>query len=109
MGLYREKDSRRKDRSVQKARLVTKGYTQTYGVNYEETLSSVAKNNTVRILLSCATNRDWKVHQLDMKNAFLHEDLKEEVYMEIPSGLRMPIYWQGMPTETFSIWIGTIH
>src|SRR3954471_3615438 len=42
--------------------------------------------NTVQILLSCAANRDWKVHQLDLKNAFLHGDLKKEVYMEIPPG-----------------------
>src|SRR3954463_3632737 len=61
-----------------KARLVAKGYTQTYDI------SPVTKMNTIRILLSCAANRDWKVHQLDVKNAFLHENLKEKVYMEIP-------------------------
>jgi Reverse transcriptase (RNA-dependent DNA polymerase) len=69
-----------------KARLVEKGYTQTYGIDFQETFSPVAKLNTIRVVLSCASNFDWPLHQMDVKNAFLHGNLDEEIYMEVPPG-----------------------
>ena len=70
------------------ARSVAKGYTQTYGVDYQQTFASVAKMNTVRIMLSLATHYNWQLLQYDVKNAFLHDDLDEEIYMNIHRDLR---------------------
>lgn len=64
-----------------KARLMAKGFTQTYDIDYSETFAAVAKLNTIRVLLSLAANLDWPLQWLDVKNAFLNEDLEEEVYI----------------------------
>ena len=51
-----------------------------------ETFSPVAKLTIVRVLLSIAASQGWKLLQLDVTNAFLNDDLFEEVYMDIPQG-----------------------
>ena len=67
-----------------KARLVAKGFHQQYGVDFEETFSPVIKPPIVRIILSLAVQFDWPLRQLDVRNAFLHGHLREEVYMVQP-------------------------
>ena len=67
---------------------MAKGCTQTYGVDYQETFAPVAKMNSIRVLLSLAANLDWSLHQFDVKNALLHTDLEELVYMDVPLGFK---------------------
>ena len=69
-----------------KACLVANGYAKTYGVHYSDTFSLIAKLTSIRLFISLVATHGWDLHQLDIKNAFLHGDLAEEVYMEQPSG-----------------------
>ena len=69
-----------------KAMLVVNWFTQTYGMYYATNFALVAKLNTVRIILFLDANLDRPLHQLDVTNAFLNDDLEEEMYMEDPLG-----------------------
>jgi hypothetical protein len=60
-----------------KARLVSKGFSQVEGIDYNETFAPVAKMNSIHLVLALATSHKWEVHQIDVKSAFLHGDLKE--------------------------------
>nr|GEX83528.1 ribonuclease H-like domain, reverse transcriptase, RNA-dependent DNA polymerase [Tanacetum cinerariifolium] len=69
-----------------KSRLVAKGYIQEHGIDFEEVFAPVSRMESIRLLLAIAANNNWEVHHLDVKYAFLHGDLKEEVYVTQPEG-----------------------
>ena len=70
-----------------KARLIAKGFTQEYGIDYEEIFAPVACISSVRALLAVAATNKWDLFQMDVKNVFLNGDLSEEFYMQPPPGL----------------------
>lgn len=70
-----------------KVRLVALGNKQEFGIDYEETFAPVAKLTTVRLILAIAASQSWPLYQMDVKNSFLHGDLKEEVYTRVPQGV----------------------
>jgi len=69
-----------------KARLVVKGYAQEYGVYYTEVFAPVARMDTVRMIIVVAAQRGWGIYQLDVKSAFLHGKVKEDVFVAQPQG-----------------------
>ena len=73
-----------------KARLVAQGYSQMEGVDYDETFASVARMESIRILLALACHLRFKLYQMDVKIAFLNGLLKEDVYVAQPKGFVEP-------------------
>ena len=73
----------RSDGSIEcyKTRLVAKGFTQEYRIDYEETFAPVVRISSIRALLTVTAASKWDLFQMDVKNAFFNGDLSEEVYM----------------------------
>lgn len=69
-----------------KARLVVKGFGQKKGIDFDEIFSPVVKMSSIRVALALTASLDLELEQLDVKTAFLHGDLKEEIYMAQPEG-----------------------
>jgi hypothetical protein len=67
-----------------KSRLVAQWYRQKEGIDYEETFAPVAHLEAIRILLAFFVDKGFKLHQMDVKSAFLNGVLEEEVYMRQP-------------------------
>ncbi|KAJ9543591.1 hypothetical protein OSB04_023298 [Centaurea solstitialis] len=73
-----------------KAGLVAKGFTQTHGIDYDETFSPVAMLKSIRILMAISAYFNYEIWQMDVKTAFLNKKLTEDVYMEQPEGFEDP-------------------
>ena len=69
-----------------KARLVAQGYNQQEGIDYEETFAPVASLEAIRMSLAFACHKNFILYQMDVKSVFLNGFIKEEVYVEQPSG-----------------------
>ena len=80
------------DGSVEKykARLVAQGFGQKAGIDFFDTYSPVVHITTIRVLLALASIHKLFIHQMDVKTAFLHGDLDEEIYMNQPEGFSVP-------------------
>ena len=72
-----------------RARLVVKGFSQRKGVDFNEISSPMVKMSSIRTLLSLAATLDLEVEKMDVKTAFLHGDLEEEIYMKQPDGFHV--------------------
>ena len=69
-----------------KPRFVARGFSQKEGVDYDEMFDPVAHYTSIRMIIALALAMRWKLHQMDMKTAFLNGEIKEEVYVEQQGG-----------------------
>jgi hypothetical protein len=67
-----------------KARFVACGFSQKEGIDYEETFAPIARYTSIKVIISLASVLGWKLHQMDVKTAFLNGQVEEEVYIEQP-------------------------
>ncbi len=73
-----------------KARLVARGFTQAFGIDYEDTFAPTVKFDTLRVFLVIVMLEDLECHQVDVNNAFTESFLKEKIYMAAPPGVDVP-------------------
>jgi hypothetical protein len=73
-----------------KSRLVAKGFSQIPGIDYTDVYSPIVKHSSIRTFLSLVAMHDYELEQLDVKTAFLHGDLEEDIYMDQPEGFVVP-------------------
>lgn len=69
-----------------KCRLVAQGFSQKYGINFDETFSPVIRFETIRCLIAFSLQNDFELHHLDVCSAFLNGELKEQIFMKQPEG-----------------------
>ena len=70
-----------------KARLVARGFSQVYGIDYSETFAPTVRMDTLRLVLVMAAIEDYEYYHFDIKNAFIESHLKEKIYLTPPPGV----------------------
>ena len=84
--MYKTKLNKNGEIDKHRARLVAKGYAQQHGIDYTEVFAHVARLDTIRLVVALVAQKKWTAYQLDVKSAFLHGELNEEVFVEQPCG-----------------------
>jgi hypothetical protein len=87
--LYKLKHAAEGSIEKYKARFVARGFSQVEGVDYDETFALVARYTLIRAVISIAAKMGWKIHEMDVKTAFLNGLIEEEVYIEQPLGFEV--------------------
>ncbi|KAK1415001.1 hypothetical protein QVD17_30770 [Tagetes erecta] len=90
--LYKDKQDERGIVVRNKARLISQGYTQQEGIDYEEVFAPVAQLEAIRVFLAYASFMKFKVFQMDVKGAFLYGPITDDVYVRQPPGFEDPEY-----------------
>ncbi|KAJ4730101.1 Retrovirus-related Pol polyprotein from transposon TNT 1-94 [Melia azedarach] len=89
--VYKKKEGETSVEGIKyKARVVARGFTQREGVDYNEIFSPVVRHTSIRVLLAIVAHQDLELEQLDVKTAFLHGELEDEIYMTQPDGFQVP-------------------
>ncbi|GJU60294.1 retrovirus-related pol polyprotein from transposon TNT 1-94 [Tanacetum coccineum] len=81
------------------AQLVAMGYRQEEGIDFEESFAPVARIEAIRIFIANAASKNMTIYQMDVKTAFLNDELKEEVYVSQPEGFVDPDH----PTHVYHL------
>ena len=79
------------DGSIEKfnAGFVARGFSQVERVDYDETFAPMARFSSIKAVISVVAEMGWRIHQMDLKTAFLNGLLQEEVYLEQPQGFEV--------------------
>jgi hypothetical protein len=90
--MWKNKEGEKGEVVRNKSRLVAQGFSQKEEIDYEETFAPVARLEAIRILLAFSVAKGFKLHQMDVKSAFLNGVLEEEVYVRQPLGFESEKY-----------------
>jgi hypothetical protein len=87
--VWKNKEGEKGEVVRNKSILVAQGFSQKEGIDYKETFAPIARLETIMTLLAFSVAKGFKLHQMDVKSAFLNGVLEEEVYVGNHQGLRV--------------------